>query len=63
MFCWGILTIAHAYIHNNGMFYAFRLLIGVFEAGFYPMAVFFLSTCYTRFSLALRIALFYVSLD
>jgi hypothetical protein len=34
-------------------------LIGLFEAGFYPTAVFYLSTFYTRFDLAVRIALFY----
>lgn len=38
---------------------ALRLLIGVFEAGFYPTALFYLSTFYTRFDLAVRIALFY----
>jgi MFS family permease len=38
---------------------AIRLLIGVFEAGFYPTAIFYLSTFYTRFDLAVRIALFY----
>jgi MFS family permease len=48
MFCWGAFTIAHAYITNDGMFYAFRLMIGVFEAGYYPCSVFFLSTCYVR---------------
>jgi len=36
-----------------------RLLIGAFEAGFYPTSVFYLSTFYTRFDLALRIGLFY----
>jgi MFS family permease len=38
---------------------ALRLLIGVFEAGFYPTALFYLSNFYTRFDLAVRIALFY----
>jgi len=36
-----------------------RLLIGAFEAGFYPTALFYLSSFYTRFDLAVRIALFY----
>jgi hypothetical protein len=34
-------------------------LIDVFEAGFYPTALFYLSNFYTRFDLAVRIALFY----
>lgn len=38
---------------------AVRLLIGAFEAGFYPTAVFYLSTFYTRFDLAVRVGLFY----
>lgn len=38
---------------------ATRLLIGLFEAGFYPTAVAYLSTFYTRFDLAVRIGLFY----
>ena len=38
---------------------ATRLLIGAFEAGFYPTAVAYLSTFYTRFDLAVRIGLFY----
>lgn len=38
---------------------ALRLLMGVFEAGFYPTALFYLSNFYTRFDLAVRIALFY----
>ena len=36
-----------------------RLLIGLFEAGFYPTALFYLSSFYIRFDLAVRIALFY----
>lgn len=75
--CWGILTIAQAFIKGRGGFYilghacthaysrftaaliATRLLIGLFEAGFYPTAVAYLSTFYTRFDLAVRIGLFY----
>jgi MFS family permease len=38
---------------------ALRLLIGLFEAGFYPTALFYLSSFYTRFDLAVRIAIFY----
>lgn len=36
-----------------------RLLVGLFEAGFFLTACFYLSTFYTRFDLAVRIALFY----
>ncbi|KEF51008.1 uncharacterized protein A1O9_12934 [Exophiala aquamarina CBS 119918] len=59
MFCWGILTISQAFIKGRGALIATRLLIGMFEAGFYPTAVAYLSTFYTRFDLAVRIGLFY----
>lgn len=36
-----------------------RLLIGAFEAGFYPTSVAYLSFFYTRFDLAVRLALFF----
>jgi MFS family permease len=42
-----------------GQLIAMRLLIGLFEAGFYPTALFYLSSFYPRFDLAVRIALFY----
>lgn len=44
---------------HTGQLIAMRLLIGAFEAGFYPTALFYLSSFYTRFDLAVRIALFY----
>ena len=59
MFCWGIFVIGHAWTNSYGMLVAFRLCIGLFEAGFYPSACFYLSTFYTRYDLALRIGLFY----
>jgi MFS family permease len=59
MFIWGIFTIAHAWTKSYAMLVAFRLMIGLFEAGFFPTACFYLSTFYTRSDLALRIGLFY----
>lgn len=58
---WGILTLCHAFVKTEAQLIAVRLLIGVFEAGFYPTTVSFLSTFYPRFDLAFRIALFYGS--
>lgn len=40
-------------------FIAMRLLVGLFEAGFYPTAVAYLSFFYPRFDLAIRVAVFY----
>ncbi|KIW72077.1 hypothetical protein PV04_00298 [Phialophora macrospora] len=59
MFCWGILTICQAWVKGRGALIGTRLAIGLFEAGFYPCCVFYLSTFYTRFDLAVRIGLFY----
>ncbi|KAJ5973202.1 hypothetical protein N7481_010412 [Penicillium waksmanii] len=59
MLIWGALTVGHAFIHGRGQLIAIRLLIGLFEAGFYPTALFYLSTFYTRFDLGVRIGLFY----
>ena len=59
MLCWAAFTIAHAWVKTEGMLIAFRLMIGLFEAGFYPTACFYLSTFYTRYDLAIRIGLFY----
>ena len=47
------------YLPQIGQMIALRLLIGLFEAGFYPTAVGYLSTFYTRFDLAIRVGIFY----
>lgn len=56
-----MLTLCHAFIKTEAQLIAIRLLIGMFEAGFYPTCVSFLSTFYPRYDLAFRIALFYGS--
>jgi MFS family permease len=61
MIGWGVFTIAHAFIKNEAQLYAFRLMIGVFEAGYYPSVAYYFASCYIRFDFALRIATFYVS--
>ncbi|KAG9256930.1 major facilitator superfamily transporter [Emericellopsis atlantica] len=59
MIGWGAITLAQAWIKGRGALIATRLLIGAFEAGFYPTAVAYLSFFYCRFDLATRIGLFY----
>lgn len=59
MMGWGACTIAQAWTNNKASLITIRLLIGAFESGFYPTAVAYLSTWYTSFDLAVRIALFY----
>jgi MFS family permease len=58
---WGILTLAHAFIKTETQLIVVRLLMGVFESGFYPTVVSYLSNFYPRYDLAFRIALFYGS--
>ncbi|KAH7161605.1 major facilitator superfamily domain-containing protein [Dactylonectria macrodidyma] len=59
MLSWGAVTVGQAYIQGRGALFATRLLIGAFEAGFYPTSVAYLSSFYTRFDLGVRLALFY----
>ncbi|UKZ96910.1 uncharacterized protein TrAFT101_011684 [Trichoderma asperellum] len=58
-FSWGPLTIGQAFIKGRGSLIAIRLVIGLFEAGFYPTCVSYLSFFYGRFDLAVRVAIFY----
>ncbi|KAK0617691.1 major facilitator superfamily transporter [Immersiella caudata] len=59
MFAWGAVTFAQAFIWGRGSLITARLLIGVFEAGFYPTAVAYLALFYPPFDLGVRIGLFY----
>ncbi|KAJ4270559.1 hypothetical protein NW762_002247 [Fusarium torreyae] len=59
MFCWGVVTIGQAFIKGRSALIATRLLIGAFEAGFYPTAVAYLSFFYPRYDFCVRLALFY----
>lgn len=52
-------TIANAFIRGRSALIVTRLLIGAFEAGFYPTAVAYLSCFYRKYDLAVRLALFY----
>ena len=63
MFFWGTFTLINGFVHGDRMFYALRMVIGVFESGFYPMATFYISTLYPRFSLGFRVSIYYVSFD
>ncbi|OLN87016.1 High-affinity nicotinic acid transporter 1 [Colletotrichum chlorophyti] len=59
MLGWGLVTLGQAWINGRGALIATRLLIGAFEAGFYPTAVAYLSFFYCRYDLAVRVGLFY----
>ena len=43
---WGICCIAMMFVTTPGMFYVLRFLLGVFEAGFYPGVILYLTYWY-----------------
>ncbi|KIV86421.1 hypothetical protein PV11_02033 [Exophiala sideris] len=57
LLAWGALTIGFAGVHNYATVLALRFLIGVFEAGFFPGIVYFITIWYRFNERALRIAL------
>ncbi|KAK3315746.1 major facilitator superfamily domain-containing protein [Apodospora peruviana] len=59
MFAWGVLTLTQAFIKGRAGLISTRMLIGAFEAGFYPTAVGYLSTFYPSRNFATRVGLFY----
>ncbi|KAL7270121.1 hypothetical protein RUND412_007179 [Rhizina undulata] len=59
MIAWGILTGLNAFVRTRGQLITLRVMIGAFEAGFYPTTVFYLSLFYTRYEFAQRLGMFY----
>ncbi|KAL5119391.1 hypothetical protein ACEQ8H_002660 [Pleosporales sp. CAS-2024a] len=56
---WGTFTVVNAFIRGRSALIAMRLIVGAFEAGFYPTAIAYLANFYGRYDMALRIAIFY----
>ncbi|KZL77909.1 MFS transporter, partial [Colletotrichum tofieldiae] len=56
---WGVIMTCHGLVHNFAGLLTVRLLLGVFEAGFYPGAVYLTTFWYMPRDLAARIAWFY----
>jgi MFS family permease len=56
---WGIIMTLHGVVKNFAGLLAVRILLGVFEAGFYPGAVYLCTFWYMPRQLASRIAWFY----
>jgi MFS family permease len=59
MFLWGISTIGQGLIQNQAGLIAMRLLLGLFEAGFFPGCVYLISMYYKRYELQWRLNLFF----
>ncbi|THH08867.1 hypothetical protein EW145_g2423 [Phellinidium pouzarii] len=58
MILWGAMMIIQGLVHNYGGLVAVRWMLGVFEAGFYPGAIYCLSHWYRRNEIGFRFALF-----
>lgn len=56
---WGVIMTLHGVVSNFGGLLALRILLGVFEAGFFPGAVYLCSFWYMPGDLAARISWFY----
>ncbi|KAG6920205.1 hypothetical protein DXG01_004974 [Tephrocybe rancida] len=57
---WGIVQLAMGFVPNWGMLALCRVLLGAFEAGFFPAMVFIITTWYVRHEVQKRLAAFYV---
>ena len=57
--CWGIVMTFTGLVKNFGGLLACRLILAVFEAGFFPGAVYLITRWYAQRQLQLRVALFY----
>lgn len=58
MMIWGLLSALVSVVQSYGTLVVLRLLIGIFEAGFYPGVIYYLSCWYTRLELAKRSSIF-----
>ncbi|KAI5865625.1 high-affinity nicotinic acid transporter [Durotheca rogersii] len=52
---WGLVSMCTGFVHNRGQLIALRLLLGLFEAGFFPGINFYLTFWYRRAELGVRI--------
>lgn len=56
---WGCVGVFQSFCNNKPSFYATRWLLGMFEAGLIPGALYYLSGFYKRKEMAVRTAVFY----
>lgn len=61
MFFWGIVTVGQGLIRSYQGLVAMRFLLGIFEAGLVPGAVYLISMYYKRYELQWRISCFYIA--
>lgn len=59
MFFWGVCTVCEGLVKNFASLVALRFLLGVFEAGLVPGAVYLISMYYKRYELQWRLSVFF----
>ena len=58
MFCWGVVAAAMMFVQTPTQFYVLRFLLGVFEAGFFPGIILYLTFWYPSARRGQMIAIF-----
>ncbi|PVI06724.1 phthalate transporter-like protein [Periconia macrospinosa] len=57
---WGAVMVGMGFVQDWKTLAALRVILGVFEAGFFPACVYLLSTWYTRYDVGKRYSVFYM---
>ncbi|KAH9887416.1 major facilitator superfamily MFS-1 [Xylariomycetidae sp. FL2044] len=57
---WGLVMLGMGFVKTYESLAGLRVVLGVFEAGFFPSCVYLLSTWYTRYEVGRRYSFFYV---
>ncbi|EFX00902.1 major facilitator superfamily MFS-1 [Grosmannia clavigera kw1407] len=58
--CWGAVMVGMGFVPTWEALAGLRVILGIFEAGFFPSCIYLLSTWYTRFEVGKRNAAFYI---
>jgi len=61
IFFWGVLTVCHGLTKSFGGLIACRVLMGVFESGFFPACVYLMSMYYKRHEIQSRFTIYFSS--
>lgn len=59
-FSWGVVMLGQGFVKNYQALAACRVLLGLFEAGFFPGCVYLVSCWYVRYEVQKRLAAFYL---
>ncbi|KAL8861281.1 MAG: hypothetical protein Q9198_010535, partial [Flavoplaca austrocitrina] len=58
-FAWGVVMVGFGFVQQWWVYIPLRLILGLFEAGYFPGVVYLISTWYSRFDMQKRYAGFY----